>query len=427
MSKNSFLLEKISDYKKQLHCQGKFQIYKVLSYEKRWNYLKEKYGDIHIYGIEFVGIGETIPRLYMFLRDKKNHKLSKGLHVVLPTFFDNYCGGIYNKGIFSIFGKYIYFITEKNISFWHYVFLFHSGEIDSSQFGRYRFREAVRFDMSGKKVMPFNDEMIAYAADRMESMGLKKNYICLHAREVSTKTANFGKYPDTSVCDVKLESFAKACDYMSMLGYQAVRMGRDEEKECTIDGVIDYANQFYDELMDFYLIANCKFLIGCSSGLTVITPYWGRPILLTNQNVFCWAAESLPTTGKDLYIPKKYYSKGKGRYLNLYEMLNASHKCDRYTKAYRMERIELIDNTEEEILEATIELNAKLDHTWKETEDEKRCMERYWKIMSLWKSKRKAFYADGNCNAKGYEMLFIPICYSYLKRNRYLLEGEGFE
>lgn len=422
-----FLLQKIREYRKQLQFHGKNFPYQVMQYEKKWRYLKKKYGCINIYGIEFVGIGETVPRIFMFLRDKKEHKLPRGFQVVMPVFFKNYQGGIFNKGIFSVFGKHIYFIMDKNISFWTYIFLFHSDEINISQFERYKVREAVRFNINEKNKYPFDNKTVAYASDKMKRMGIKKEYICIHAREAITKKVNFDVYPDTSVCDVKLESFSKACNYMDSQGYQVIRMGKDEEKECKIHGVIDYANQFYDELMDFYLIANCKFLIGCSSGLTVITPYWGRPILLTNQNVFCWASEALPTTGKDLYIPKKFFSKKERRYLNLYEMLNVSHKCDRYTKAYRMERIELIDNTEEEILEATTELNEKLDNTWKETDDEKKCMKKYWEIMSLWKNRHQAFYTDGDRNAKGYEMLFLPICYSYLKRNRYLLEGEEIE
>ena len=94
--------------------------------------------------------------------------------------------------------------------------------------------------------------------------------------------------------------------------------------------------------MDFYLIANCKFLVGSASGLTSITAFWGRPVLITNLNAFCYGFESLPTTKFDLYIPKKFYSIKDKRYLNLYEMFVISNRCDRYNERFEKEGIQVI-------------------------------------------------------------------------------------
>lgn len=420
-SKKYFLYGKLSKYKEQLQNFNRFKINKISLYEKKWKDIKKKYQKVCIYGIEFVGIGETVPRLFMHLRNIKNR--NKEYSVVLPTFFENYVGGIFNERIFDIFGKYINFITKDNIDFWQYVFIVHSNRVSIISFDRYKHREAKLVNVrEGYTIIPFSKKLSAYAEKRLRIMGINGEYICLHAREVSIKEKVFCDYPSTSVSDVDINSFRLAVRYMRNLGFQAIRMGKYESRECTIKNVIDYSNLFYDELMDFYLTANCKFLIGCESGLTVIPAFWGRPILMTNVNAFCYGFESLAITEYDLYIPKKFYSIKKKRFLNLMEMLDESNKLDRYDERFIKEGIEWVDNTEEEILNATIEMNEKMNHMWVETEEEKQCMEKYWNIINIWKSRHKTCFTRKCAGAKGYNMISIPICYSFLKNNLYLID-----
>lgn len=420
-SKKIFLYKKLSEYRAHLHDFNRFKISRLLQYERKWQYIKKNYQYVYVYGIEFVGIGETVPRLFMHLHSIKNS--NDEYSVVLPTFFENYMGGIFNSKIFDIFGKYINFITRDDIDFWQYVFIAHSRMIRINRFDLYKYREAKLVNIGDEySIVPFSKKIIVYAEKRMRAMGIKNEYICLHAREVAVKEKQFQNYPSTTVSDVNINSFKQAVEYMQKLGFQAVRMGKFESKKCVIKDVIDYSNQFYDELMDFYLIANCKFLIGCASGLTVIPPFWGKPILMTNVNAFCYGFESLAMTKYDLYIPKKFYSIKKKRFLNLMEMLDESNKLDRYDERFEKEGIEWIDNTEEEILNATIEMNEKMNHMWVETEEELQCMEKYWKIINVWKSRHKTCFTRKCAGANGYNMIPIPICYSFLKNNMYLID-----
>lgn len=423
-SKKYFLWKKINDYINRLPYQGRLSLRKIIQYEKQWNYLVHKYAQINIYGIEFVGIGETIPRLFKFIKDSRKEDKSV-YNVVLPTFFPYYKKGVFNNKVFDIFERHIHFITEKNIDFWQYAVAVHSKKINSDDFDKYKWRAAMSFfNKDCKAIIPFQDDIKIYAQEKMREMGITGEYVCLHARETLTKSNNFSDYPDTSVSSVDIDSFKLAVAYTHKLGYQAVRMGKDEEKPCELYGVIDYANDYYDEVMDFYLIANCKFLIGSPAGLTVVTPYWGRPVLITNLNVFAYGFESQAYTKYDLYIPKKFYSKRKKRLLNLYEMITLSDECDRYDERFNKRGITVIDNTEEEILKATIEMHEKLNHTWEITEEEKECMEKYWRIIDLWKSRHKTVRTRRTEGSEGYTMPLMPICYSYLKENMYLLDVE---
>ncbi len=424
-SKKYFLYNKIKEYEYKLNDQSIWTYHKIKQYEKRWKRLVQKYDYIYIYGIEFVGIGETIARLFMFLEDKTK-RYKNTFHIILPTFYkDYYTGGVVNKKIFDVFGERIHFVTEGNLGFWKYCVLFHSDKISTEFYDKYKYRDAsVVFNIKvGKPLLPYTKEIREYADKKMQQMGVVGEYICIHAREAATKTNNFiGEYADTSVLDADINSYKQACAYMKKLGYQAIRLGKDESKKCEIEDVIDYANHFYDELMDFYLIGNCKFLIGCSSGITAISAFWGRPVLQTNLMVWCYGQEALPWTEYDLYIPKKFYSKRKERLLNLYEMWEVSLMCDRQSVRFEKEKIELIDNTEEEILKAAVEMNEKLDYTWKITEEEIKCMDKYWQILNIWKNNHRVAYASKANGGLGLAMYTRPISYSYLRENMYLLD-----
>lgn len=421
-----FLLKKIDDYGNR--CQYESMSLPLMrEYSKRWKRLNRIYDEICIYGIEFVSIGETIPRLFMYLQDK-NRRNKASLHLVLPTFTAYYTSGIVNSRIFDIFGRDIHFVTENMLGFWQYIIILHADKINLDYFDLYKLRDtSYKFNIElGKPLISFNAKMKQYAKEKMQDMGVKGEYICIHAREVSTKKNNFSSlYDDTSILDTDINTFGKACEYINDLDYQIIRMGKDESKECNISGVIDYANCFYDEFMDFYLLANCKFLLAGMAGIVSVAAFWGRPVLQTNAVTICYGQESLPRTKYDMYITKKFFLKKEKRFLNLYEMLRVSYKCNRHTERYKAEGIEVFDNTEEEILKATIEMNEKLNHTWTESEEEKKCTEKYWKVVHFWEEKHSFAYMSQKEGGKGHEMMPCPICYSYLKENMYLLDVEG--
>lgn len=427
-SKIYFLYKKLEDYKKrspQIIEKNFFE--KFIVYEKQW---KEyvKYEKINIYGIEFVGIGETIPRLFMYMDHIEQNEKGE-YNIVLPTFFDFYKKGIFNRSIFEIFKEKINFIKEKDIDFWKYVVLFHSDKINIDKFDLCKNKEVRTIHVElGKPLLEFSQEMEIYCSRKLKEMGVKGEYICVHAREVATKIKNFSDiYLDTSCEDTKLSLLTNACHYLRQQKYSLVRMGKDEEIKCDIEGVIDYANDYYDEKLDFYLVAKCKFYIGSSAGLTAVPSYYGRPILLINANDMSFGFEYMSVLDNNLYIPNKFYSKSKKRLLNLYEMLIVSCKCNRYNEKYNKIGIEIIKDTEEEILEAVMEMDQKLNGTWKVTEEEQEYMAKYWKIIDLWKRKHKFAPTRRILGAEGYTMNPMPICFSYLKRNLYLLDVDGIE
>jgi len=391
-------------------------------YEQRWKRLCRKYSKVSVVGIQFVSIGETMPRLFMMIKDLKERDKST-LYIVLPVFFDAYKGGVFNYQIFSLLGRYLYFIKESNIDFWTYIVVKYPQMIDKSEFHKYYARRAEVVKVkAGKPLIPFTESQIREGEQKLKQMGIRGEFICLHARENRVKELGWVDEvaKETSCRDCDINSYEKASLYMESLGYQSVRMGKYENKQCNIPNVIDFANDYYDELMDFYLLSKCKFLLGSNSGLPAVAGFWGCPVLVTNVVNICYGAEAWPDTGLDMYIPKKYWSKRDNRYLNLWEMLDISNDCDIYNSKYQRKKIVLEDNTGEEILNATMEMNEKLDNQWVTSAEEERDRKKYWEIMDAWK--RKHSYVLPRRKCKGYLMVYWQISYTYLRNNRYLLD-----
>lgn len=412
------VLDRLREYKERLKKYNHFDLRKIFIYEKHWKYLKQKYRKIDLYGIEMVSIGETIPRLFNMLEDVNK----KDLSVVLPTFFPYYIGGIYNWRLLDVFRKRFYFIRENNIDFWTYVLCTHIKDINIEEFDKYRdVRIAPTKVTLGRPLLPFSPKEILEGENKIKGMGIQGEFVCLHARENNVKRECFGKWAayDTKCRDCDINTFIKTSRYLDSLGVQSVRMGKYESKKCRDDKIIDYANKYYDEFMDFYLLYRCKFLVSSNTGISTICGFWGKPVLVTNMIHLCYGGESLPDTGFNMYIPKKFYSKSLKRYLNLYETLDVMDECTIYTSRFVRKGILLEDNTEDEILEATIEFNRRLEGKWVESEKEKEDYELYWKIINCWRKRHKYIKAKLD---KPYTMFFYKLCYSFLKSNVYLLD-----
>lgn len=418
--KNGYLYQMAEQYEKKL--------YNVEMYEKKWMYLRRTYKEIYIYGIQWVGMGETFVRLYRLVWDMQKKVSDDKLRVVLPLFFSNYSGKtIFNIRIFDVFSKYLYFINDENIELWKHIFKYHKDDINTSQFNKYYARsgECVLLD-STMPVIDFPEKVVEEAQRKMDQMGIKGEYVCLHARDNNVKEKDFSaeRARQTSARECDINTFQKASVYLQKKGLQSVRMGKYEKQQCVIPGILDYANNYQDDLMDFYLTAHCKFIIGCDSGLTNIVTYWRVPFLMTNQVMMSHGYEGEVYIKESMYIPKKIWSEKEKRYLSLRERFYIEGKYD--ISEHCIEDLELgiviEDNTEEEIYLAAVEMYERLNGTWPESEEEKDAMFRYWKIFDEWKSSHATIPIRRRMGLKGYSMCPIRISWNFLKNNMYLLE-----
>ena len=69
--------------------------------------------------------------------------------------------------------------------------------------------------------------------------------------------------------------------------------------------------------------------------------------------------------------------------MNFREMHEWGKKSKHISNEFKKDSIELIENTQEEILEATKEMYERLNGTWHSTEDDDELQRRYWSIFDI--------------------------------------------
>ena len=106
--------------------------------------------------------------------------------------------------------------------------------------------------------------------------------------------------------------------------------------------IIDYPNSdLKSEEMDFYLCANAKLAIVCTSGLAVIPAIFKTPILYTNTIPM---GNSLPLQPGAITIPKLLFSKKYNRKLTFKESLDYPLGNAITNTPYKDNDIDVIDN-----------------------------------------------------------------------------------
>lgn len=410
------LLECFLEYRRKIITKKEF--------ENQWENVRSRYSIINLYKCNFSSIGETVPILFNIIEDFEEQNDNNTLNLVLPSFYSYYHGDLCNKRLLDIFGSKIHFIDGRNIDFWSYVIKNHRIEINTKEIDKYKSRRATLIDIRlGECKIGFSKDQEIEAERKMSKMGIDREFVCILARQTNHKEMGFGKAiaREFSVYTCDLTAFGKTARYLGDRGIQVVRMGKYENEECNLANVIDYANNYYDELMDFYLASKCKFIVD-SGGFGAVAPFWGRPLLYINAYGLNYGAESFPDTGKDMMILQKVWSERKKRYLTLMESLDLFNVCDLHLSNYEKRGIKLIKNTEEELYSAVVEMNQKVDGVWEESEDERMAVKKFQNIMNIWREKHDFVWTRRREGAKGYQMMPYRICWNYLKNNMYLLD-----
>lgn len=172
-------------------------------------------------------------------------------------------------------------------------------------------------------------------------------YVCLHVREGGYS----GDFENSK--NAEIDNYIEAIKYITSKGGWVFRMGDSSMKNLPpMENVIDYANSIKrSALLDFYLIANCKYYVGTSSGILDTAVLFGKPILLTNA--VHWIS-GLPKKTNDLIIFKHLYSSESGKELSIKEWLLAYDKLE--PSSWSSSEWYFIENSSQEIAEAVREL-----------------------------------------------------------------------
>ena len=186
------------------------------------------------------------------------------------------------------------------------------------------------------------------------SLGLPAGqwFVCLHVREAGFHKTWHEKHPGIRNADIL--TYLKAVQRIIDSGGWVIRVGDPTMVKLPPQKrVIDYAHaEIKSEELDVFLCAKARFFIGTNSGLGLVPPIFGVPCAMTN-----WAPIALPQWyGRDRFIPKTIYSEKLGRALSLSELFSSSAAWQQFQSHFDNARLEVRDNTEDEIDELIAEL-----------------------------------------------------------------------
>jgi putative glycosyltransferase (TIGR04372 family) len=231
----------------------------------------------------------------------------------------------------------------------------------------------------------FGEEKLAELA-RENQIQLTRDtwFVSLHVRDSGYK---LGDHRKLDVIDdfrnADIESYVPAIEEIIRRGGIVVRVGDPKMKHLRpIPGLIDYAHSNHrSNLMDVYLFSACKFFIGVSSGPVLNPIIFGVPTLMTNF----MPVVGRPHASNCLFLPKLLWLNDEKRYLTFREILSTSIGKIYTTVGYVEKNISIIDNTKEDLMNATIEMLNEIyknesshPHHFRDLQDElKKLYERY--------------------------------------------------
>jgi putative glycosyltransferase (TIGR04372 family) len=173
----------------------------------------------------------------------------------------------------------------------------------------------LNINFSKKDISTANKELIKLGIDDSDW------FVCLHVRESGFRNdAGRREYRNSSI-----ENYIPAIKEIIKNGGKVVRLGDSSMKPLPkMKNLIDYPfTKQKSDLMDLYLIKNCKFYIGTSSGIYDTAVLFGQKVLMTNN--YMWL-HSYPQREHDRGLVKHVYSRKDERFLTLKERISPDWK-----------------------------------------------------------------------------------------------------
>ncbi len=217
-------------------------------------------------------------------------------------------------------------------------------------------------------ILTLSDEDCERGWQCLKSLGMRQGdwFVCLHVRERGWKDHN-SSAEDFRNADIS--TYKLAIKAVTDAGGWVVRMGDATMKPLPkMPRVIDYAHSdVKSDWMDVFLCAQCRFFIGTSSGLFTFAMAFGTPVVMTNLLPTCGAYY---LTSNDLFIPRICKFKEKNRFLNFAELFSPSMGTAAVQCIYDFKKIEIIENSEEEIKDLVEEMLERCNGRLKYSEED---------------------------------------------------------
>ena len=214
-----------------------------------------------------------------------------------------------------------------------------------------------------------------------------KKFVCFIYRNDSYKKKYFTKYKMSFSYHVyrnsSIENYYEALNYLTSKGLYIIRMGKGESNpiETKNDKIIDYSfSKKRSDFLDIWLMSKCEFCFTSGTGLDDVAIAFRKPLLHVNQ---------IPIAGVRTYYPnilcifKKLKLQNEFHYLNLSKIIELKAEYLLRSEEYLLKKINIEENTSEEIKEAAEEMYLRLNNQWADNKNFNDLQLKFWNRLNL--------------------------------------------
>jgi putative glycosyltransferase (TIGR04372 family) len=204
-------------------------------------------------------------------------------------------------------------------------------------------------------------------------------YLDRHIAKENMLATNRWKYH--SFRDGDIDKYVLAAEELARRGYYVFRMGVKVLKpfKSANPKIIDYANsKMRSDFMDIYLGAKCKFCISTDTGIDQISRIFQKPIAY----IFVPLGYPYVCNKNNLLITKHHIHKEKNKKLNLSEIFSQNLSLSFRSEEFELNKIELQENSPNEIRDLAIEMDERLNDNWDETNEDKLLQKKFWSLFN---------------------------------------------
>jgi putative glycosyltransferase (TIGR04372 family) len=225
-----------------------------------------------------------------------------------------------------------------------------------------------------KPLFQLNADDQEYGREQLEKVGIPRDawFVSLHVRDAGYKTGSYlADEAYDSYRNADIESYKLAIQEVVQRGGYVIRVGDPKMKPFAgMTGFFDYAlSDVRSNRMDIFLFSQCRCFVGVSSGPVLTPVLFGVPVVMTNFVPM----SGRPHAGNCLFIPKLLWLRGERRYATFHEVLSTNLGRMFTSHGYEQKKIDIIDNSPEDIRDVVAEMLDRLDgNAMYSEEDEKR-------------------------------------------------------
>jgi len=215
-----------------------------------------------------------------------------------------------------------------------------------------------------------------------------------------------------------LDNYLLAAEEVAKRGYYVFRVGGtpflSKKFNHPNPKIIDYTHSsLRTDFLDIYLGAKCNFCISGALGIDGVPKIFRRPVVYIMGEVI-----SFPTySSKDLILMRPYLKLNENKRLGINEILVPEIATLWSTQEFNSKGIKMLDNTQEEIRDITIEMMDRLEGKWREDPSDEVLQNNFWRKFSEMYNQYKIEYVE----KKGYHLMHgilkAKMGASYLRNN----------